>query len=165
MPRLSVIPEVRSRLEAYLNELETKYLAQPEGSRTATLPATSDGKVNVRGIARELGLKITQEKYLYEREELSSLVNLVAEGQGLLPIRSRLTQLAGDKVLKERLVRQAQTSKASAQAAVEAQAVHAELLEKLRLAVSEAQELKAANLRLQAQLDSIHAGMFVQVDD
>lgn len=165
MPRPSVIPEVRARLEAYLNEREEAYLAQPDGSREPTLPATPDGKVNVRAVAQAIDLKPTQEKYLYERIELTQLVSLMAEGQGLLPIGSRLLLQAGDKALKERMVRQGQTAKVAAQAAVEAQAVHAELLEKLKLAVADNEALKAENSRLHAQIDAIHTGMFVRVEE
>lgn len=165
MARPSVIPQVRVRLEGYLNERETEYLSQPEDERTPTLPATPDGKVNVRALAEAIGLKQTQEKYLYERDELTQLINLMAEGQGLLPIGSRLVQAAGDKSFKERMVRQAQTAKASAQAAVEAQAVHAELLDKLRAAVVDIEVLKAENARLRAQLDAVQLGLFVRVED
>lgn len=165
MGRPSVIPVVRERLEQYLDERESQFLAQPEGERVPTLPSTPDGKVNVRAVAQAIELKQTQEKYLYEREELSSLINLMAEGQGLLPIGARLMQEAGDKALKERMVRQAQTAKASAQAAVEAQAVHAELLDRLKAAVTDIEMLKAENARLHAQLDAIHTGMFVRVED
>ena len=164
MARPSVIPAVKERLEAFLDERESLYLTMPE-PRTTTLPATPDGKVNVRGIAKALGLKQTQEKYLYERPELSTLVNLVAEGQGLMPIGARLVQDAGDKALKERMVRQAQTAKDASQAAVEAQAVHSELLDRLKVAVADNEALKAENSRLHAQLDAIHTGMFVRVED
>lgn len=165
MGRPSVIPQVRERLEAYLNERELEFLSQPEPVRSPTLPATPDGKVNVRAVAQAIDLKVTQEKYLYERDELSQLINLMAEGQGLLPIGARLVQEAGDKALKERMVRQAQTAKAAAQAAVEAQAVQAELLDKLQAAVADIEALKAENARLHAQLDAIHSGMFVRVED
>ena len=165
MARPSVIPAVKERLEAYLDSRQAEYLAMPEDDRTSTLPATPDCKVNVRAVAQAIELKQTQEKYLYERAELSSLINLVAEGQGLLPIGARLLQDAGDASIKERLVRQAQSAKASAQAAVEAQAVHAELLQRLREAVTEIEMLKAANTRLYAQLDSVRSGMFIGVED
>lgn len=165
MPRPSVIPSVRERLEAYLNEQEAQYLAQPNNQRKATLPATVDGKVNVRAVAEAIGLKKTQEKYLYERDELSQLVNLVAEGQGLLPIGARLMQDAGDKALMERMARQAQMAKAASQAAVEAQAVQAELLQKLRDAATEIESLRAESLRLRAQLDAIRSGMSIEVVD
>lgn len=162
--RPSVIPAVKERLEAYLENLEVAFQAQPEDQRTATLPSTSDGKVNVRGVGQAINLKVSQEKYLYERVELSQLINLFAEGQGLLPIGSRLMQNADDKAIKERLVRNAQASKAAEQTAVEAQAMQAELLDRLKDAVTEIESLKSENLRLHAQLDAIHAGIYIRVD-
>jgi hypothetical protein len=165
MPRPSVIPTVKAALEDYLERMQSAYLAVPEEQRAPTLPATPDGKVNVRALAQAIDLKQTQEKYLYERQELTSLINLVAEGQGLMPIGSRLLVDASDKALKERLVRQAQSAKANAQAAVEAQSATAELLEKLKEAVLEIETLKAQNMRLKAQLDMIHSGMMVGVQD
>lgn len=165
MGRPSVIPAVRERLERYLNALEAQYQSQSDASRLATLPTTSDGKVNVRAIARAIELKPTQEKYLFEREELSSLINLVAEGQGVLPIGARLLQDAGDKAVKERLTRQAANARAAAQAAVEAQAVHGELLERLRELAADNASLRAEVLRLRTQLDAIDFGMRVRVVD
>ena len=165
MRRPSVIPTVKAALEGYLERMQMAFLAVPEEQRVPTLPATPDGKVNVRALAQAIELKQTQEKYLYERQELTSLINLVAEGQGLLPIGSRLLVDASDKVLKERLVRQAQSAKANAQAAVEAQSATGELLEKLKEAVMEIETLKAENMRLKAQLEMIHSGMLVGVVD
>lgn len=163
MPRPSVIPTVKAALEEYLERMQVAFLALPEKKRAPTLPATADGKVNVRAVARAIELKQTQEKYLYERQELTSLINLMAEGQGLLPIGSRLVVDASDKVLKERLARQAQSAKANAQAAVEAQSATGELLEKLKDAVMEIETLKAQNMRLKVQLEMIHSGMMGMV--
>jgi hypothetical protein len=163
--RPSVIPAVRERLEAYLNECEAEYLALPEDTRHPTIPATPDGKVNVRALAAAIGLKTTQEKYLYERDELSQLINLMAEGQGLAPIGARLLQTVADKALKERIVRQAQNTKLAEQAAVEAQAAQAELLEQLQSLAAENERLRAHNIRLQAQIDAMHAGIFIRVDE
>lgn len=165
MGRPSIIPAVRERLEQYLDQREAEFLARAEGERTPTLPSTPDGKVNVRAVAQAIELKQTQEKYLYERDELSSLINLVAEGQGLLPIGARLLQVAGDKAIKERLVRQAQAARGAAQAAVEAQAVHSELLEKVRELSADNESLRAENLRLRAQLDAMDLGLHVRVLD
>jgi len=165
MPRPSVIPDVLLRLEAYLNEREVAYWSQPEGNRDPTIPSTPDGKVNVRVLAAAIGLRQTQEKYLYSNADLSNLINLMAEGQGLLPIRARLLQQAGDKVLQARLVRQAKDSRAASQAVVEAQAAQSELLEKLRDAVAEIERLQAANLRLRAQLDAMDAGLHIRIAD
>ncbi|MBW8843574.1 MAG: hypothetical protein JF607_01195 [Burkholderiales bacterium] len=163
MARPSVIPVVRQRLEAYLEQCETAYLEQPESTRSATLPRTGDGKVNVRAVAQAIDLKPTQEKYLYERDELTSLINLVAEGQGLLPIGSRLVQDASDKAIKERLARQAQTARADAQAAVEATAVQDELLEKVRELSLDNERLSAENLRLRAMLDAMDQGLHIRI--
>lgn len=165
MARPSVIPTVKAALEDYLERMQSAYLATPEQQRAPTLPSTPDGKINVRALAQAIDLKQTQEKYLYERQELTSLINLVAEGQGLAPIGSRLLVDAADKALKERLVRTAQSAKANAQAAIEAQSATAELLEKLREVVLENESLKAENLRLRTQLDMIHSGMLVGVED
>lgn len=165
MGRPSVIPAVRERLEKYLDLVETEYLAKPEHAREPTLPATADGKVNVRAVAQAIELKQTQEKYLFEREELTSLINLVAEGQGLLPIGARLMQDAGDKTIKERMVRQAQTARVAAQAAVEAQAVHAEMLEMIRELSIDNENLRSENLRMKAQLEAMNQGVHVRVLD
>ncbi len=162
MARPSIIPAVKERLEAYLDELETAYQSQPDGKRIATLPATNDGKVNVRALAHAIGLKQTQEKYLFERDELTSLINLVAEGQALLPIGARTLEVA-DKALKERLAQQAKAAREDAQAAAEARAAEQRLLEELGAALTEIETLKAENTRLNAQLELIHAGMYVQL--
>jgi hypothetical protein len=165
VPRPSVIPTVKAALEDYLERMQMAFLAQPEKQRAPTLPATSDGKVNVRALAKAIALKQSQEKYLYERQELTSLINLVAEGQGLMPIGSRLLVDASDKALKDRMSRTTQSANASAQAAVEAQSATAELLEKLKETILENESLKAENMRLKAQIDMIHSGMMVGVED
>lgn len=162
MARPTVIPAVRERLELYLDERQAEYLSQPSKDRTATLPQTSDGKVNVRGIATAIGLRQTQEKYLFLHEQLSTLINLVAEGQELLPIGSRTTDLA-DKAIQERLARQAKSAKADAQGAIEARAREAALVEQLEEAHSAIASLEATVMRLQAQLDMVHAGLMVRV--
>ena len=162
MPRRSVIPAVKERLEQYLDERQAEYLERPEAGRAATLPQTNDGKVNVRGIAAAIGLRQTQEKYLFERDELSSLINLVAEGQALLPIGARTADVA-DKAIKERLARQAKTAKADAQGAVEARARETALVEELGQAQGAIANLEATVMRLQAQLDLINAGLMVRV--
>lgn len=162
MARPSVIPAVRERLELYLNDRQSEYLASPLDSRTATLPQTSDGKVNVRAVAAAIDLRQTQEKYLFERDELSSLINLVAEGQGLLPIGSRNSDVA-DKAISDRLARQAKTAKADAQGAVEARARETALVEQLEQANSAIARLEGTVMRLQAQLDMVNAGLMVRI--
>lgn len=99
MHRPSVISGIKTRLEEYLDQKEAEYLAQGELNRQPTLPRTPDAKVNVRAVASAIDLTVNQEKYLYERKELTDLINCIAEGQGLSPIGSRLHQTASDKAL------------------------------------------------------------------
>ena len=165
MGRPSVIPQVRERLEHYLNELECRYQGQSEDQRVPTIPATTDGKVNVRAVATAIGLKTTQEKYLYERAELSSLVNLMAEGQGLAPIGARLSQDAADRAVKAKALFQAKNLRLAAQAAVEAQAQQEELLQVIKDLGRENQRLTAENLRLSARLEAVEAGIFVPEEE
>lgn len=165
MARSSVIPAVRVKLEEYLNDCETQYQQQPEGVRVPTIPFTADGKVNVRAVAQAIGLKQTQEKYLYERQELSSLVNLMAEGQGLAPIGARLMQDAADRAVKEKALLQAQAVRQASQAATEAQAMHEELLETIKQLGADNQRLQAEVIRLRARLDAVESGIFVPAGD
>lgn len=164
MARPSIIRSVRLRLEEYLEQRETEYLAHPEAIRKPTLPYTGDFKVNVRALAEAIGLKQTQEKYLYEREELFSLVNLTAEGQGLLPIGAR-TQPQIDKSIRERLIMQVTGARIDAQAAVEAKAREEALTEALALANSQNVALRAENTRLRARLEMVQAGMLPSVNE
>ncbi|MCL4722923.1 MAG: hypothetical protein KJZ90_01485 [Rhodocyclaceae bacterium] len=165
MPRPSVIPDIKLRLESYLNEREAEYISQPEDKRTPTLPVTADGKVNVRAVAKAIGLKDTQEKYLFERKELSDLINCVCEGQDVMPIGARLLQDAGDKALKSRLAQQAKQLQNASTAAVEAQAAQSELLERLQQMSAELAAVRAENLRMRAQIEAMERGQFVEIVD
>ena len=164
MARPSVIPSVRLRLEEYLEKCESEYLAQPDATRKPTLPYTGDFKVNVRAVAQAIDLTKGQEKYLYEREELTSLVNLTAEGQGLLPIGAR-TRPELDKSVRERLVMQATTARMDAQAAVESMAREEALLESVALANKQIAALAVENMRLRARLELVQAGMLARVEE
>lgn len=161
MGRPSVIPQVRERLEQYLDELQRRYVMQDPERRVATMPATTDGKVNVRAIANAIGLRETQEKYLYERPELSSLVNLLAEGQGLAPIGARTMQDAVDRAAKAKAQIQAQRLRTVALASVEAQAQRDELLQAIKELSQVNQRLAAENTRLRARLEAIERGIFM----
>ena len=163
MPRPSVIPGIKARLEAYLDQREAEYLALPEGSRQPTLPVTADGKVNVRALAQAIELKPTQEKYLYERKELCDLINCIAEGQGVLSIGSRLTQTEADKAVKQRLIQQAKSAQHASQAAVESVSGPQALLDRIRSLTAELEASRAENERLRAQLQAVENGIWVDV--
>jgi len=163
MARPSVIPKVTADLTEYLNNCQTAFNALPERAKTSTLPVTPDGKVNVRAIAKAIGLTENQEKYLYERAELTQLINLVCEGQEVLPIGSRVTQSAADKALKERMVRQSKAAQDSSQAVVEASGALQAALDKVQELSAELEALRAQNTRLRAQLQSVQDGIYVPV--
>lgn len=163
MPRPSVIPGIKARLEAYLDQREAEYLALPEGSRQPTLPVTADGKVNVRALAQAIELKPTQEKYLYERKELCDLINCIAEGQGVLSIGSRVTQTEADKAIKQRLIQQAKSAQDASQAAVEAVSAQQELLDRIRSLTADLEASRAESERLRAQLQAVENGIWVDV--
>ena len=105
MPRKSIIPEILAVLEPYLERMDTAWESQLEDRRQPTLPITSDGKVNVRQLVRELGLRETQEQHFFKHPELAALVNAVAVAQGVKPIGSRALDDVADKVMADRLRR------------------------------------------------------------
>lgn len=164
MARPSVIPGIKVRLEEYLDAREAEFLALASADRQPTLPSTPDGKINVRAVARAIQLGDNQEKYLYERKELSDLINCIAEGQGLLPIGSRLHQTSADKSIKERLVQQAKSAQEASRAAVEAAAAQQELLAQISQLTMELEDVKAENTRLRARLDLIEEGLWVNLE-
>lgn len=135
MSRPSVIPEIMARLESYLNEKEIAYQQQIMDSRKATLPTTPDGKVNVRALAEEIGLKTTQEKYLYERAELTELVNMTAINQGLLPIGARVRREMGSANIRS--------------------LSQPDLLLQLKATEKELDAVKSENVRLRTQLEAL----------
>lgn len=164
MSRPSVIPGIKVRLEEYLDQMEAEYLAQGDLNRQPTLPSTPDGKVNVRAVANAIDLTVNQEKYLFERKELTDLINCVAEGQGLSPIGSRLHQTASDKAIKDRLIMQAKSAQENSQAAVEAAAAQQELLSRIAQLSTDLEETKAENVRLHAQLEAVREGLWVSIE-
>jgi hypothetical protein len=94
-------------LEPFLEQLDQAWEAQPEGLRQPSLPVTVDGKVNVRAIAKAIGLRQSQEQHFFRKPELASLVNALALVQGVKPIGSRLLADQHDKTVADRLARTA----------------------------------------------------------
>lgn len=93
MPGKSIVPSLLKLLEPYLNAREQEWMRQPSGTRRPTLPSTSDGKVNVLALVRELGLKEHATQHFYDvdpkKDELRTLVNALAHRQGLKAIGAR----------------------------------------------------------------------------
>lgn len=118
----TVIPEILGLLEPYLEARLAEYATMPE-PREPTLPATSEGKVNVRALTLALGLKVTQEQHFYKSPELQRVVNAAAEAQGLAPIGSRAQLNAEDTVVKAKLDRARAEASDYAKALAEREAV------------------------------------------
>jgi len=163
MGRPSVIPGIKARLETWLDEREAEYLAQPEANRSPTLPLCGDGKVNVRAVAKAIQLSRTQEKYLYERKELADLVNCIAEGQGVLPIGSRIQQSEADAQVRQRMAMQTRQADQAARAATEAIAAQKELLTRIQELSAALEASKAENARLREQLDAVREGIWLDI--
>lgn len=98
MAKPSITPQIAAVLEPYLEELQEAW--ERGGGLTPTLPVT-DGKVNVRQLVRALAARddnvvIHHEQHFYNKPELRSAVNAVAEQQGLELIGSRSPEVAQD---------------------------------------------------------------------
>ena len=161
MARPSVIPGIKARLESWLDEREAAYLDQPEATRQPTLPMTPDGKVNVLAVAQAIDLMPTQEKYLFERDELTTLINCIAEGQGVLTIGARVNPTNADKQIKHKIIQQAKNAQQATQAATEAVAAQQELLDRIRSLSADLEAAKAEVLRLRTRLQAVEAGVWV----
>lgn len=167
MPRPSVIPEILNRLSKYLDERQAEWLAQPvpDNERNPTLPYTPDFKVNVQGLGKAIGLTPGQYQYLHLRPELTSVVNAVAEQQGLLPIGARKegTKLQARNEIQDQIALSNRTAQDAAKAAVEARASEQALLDELREAHETIAAQAATIMRLEAQLNEIRNGVWVEV--
>lgn len=104
----SILPDLKSALEAYLDERVCTWQRMPEAERVPTLPVTVDGKVNVRGITLALGRPSSQEQHLFKKPELRAAINAVAEEQRLKPIGAR-GQLADVEVQVADRLRRSET--------------------------------------------------------
>lgn len=99
----TVVPEILAKMEPWLAGCIEEWQAQPVEGREPTLPATRDGKVNVRGVARALGLKPSQEQHLFRHAELRAALDAVAIEQGLKPVGMRPEADEIDKAVAARL--------------------------------------------------------------
>jgi len=99
----NITPEILALLEPYLESLDASWDSQPEGLRQPTLPVTVDGKVNVRAVAKAIGLRQSQEQHFFRKPELATPINALAQIQGVKPIGSRILVDHSDKAAADRL--------------------------------------------------------------
>ncbi|MBX9827484.1 MAG: hypothetical protein K2Y27_21130 [Xanthobacteraceae bacterium] len=134
----SVVPNILDRLEPHLEALELAWSAQPEDSREPTLPSTPEGKINVRQLVRDLGLRETLEQHFFRKPELAGPVNALARIQGLKPIGSRMLDDVADEGVRQRLKRSSDDRSELRKALAEREAL--------------VESLRAENSRLRARL-------------
>jgi hypothetical protein len=137
----SVVPSILEKLEPHLERLELAWSSQADDDRAPTLPMTPEGKVNVRQLVRDLGLRETLEQHFFRKPELAGPVNALAKVQGVKPIGSRLLDDIADAGVRKRLGRDADTIAELRKALAEREA----------LVVS----LREENARLKARLELI----------
>ncbi len=105
MSRPSIVPQIKAQLEVWLEQRMEEWSAKPERRRQPTLPATAEGKINVRELTLALGLRRSQEQHFFNHAELRTLVNVAAEAQGLAVIGSRIQQDTDDVAVRRRMER------------------------------------------------------------
>lgn len=147
----NITPEILAKLEPYLEQLDASWEAQPDGLRQPTLPVTVDGKVNVRGIAKAIGLRQSQEQHFFRKPELAAPINSLAQVQGVKPIGSRVLADQHDKAVADRLARTAMEKNDLARALAEKEA--------------EIESLREENTMLYARLAQIEStGTAIRTD-
>ena len=105
MARPSIVPEIREKLEPWLEARMAEFQSQSEIRREPNQPSTIDGKINVRELTLALGLKRSQEQHFFNHNELRTLVNAAAQAQGLAPIGSRAEGDEKDAAVRNRIAR------------------------------------------------------------
>lgn len=103
-----IAPSILAKLEPWLAQRIEEWAAR--GRAEPTLPVTPDGKVNVRGIVKAIGLPVHQEQHFFKNTEIRLAVNAVAEEQGVKPIGARNDLDDADTVVAARFRREAKRS-------------------------------------------------------
>lgn len=114
------------------------------------LPATSDRKVNVIALCRELkGVNEADAQHFHKKDEIKNFVNALAAEQGLLPIGHRAFQDEATVELQDRIRQLSAQAKEDAQSAVEAISSQQALLDELKAvkSVLAQKDLEIAALR------------------
>ncbi|GJE36319.1 hypothetical protein [Methylobacterium persicinum] len=141
---------------------------EQSGRTVATLPATGDGKVNVRALvaafkdwAEERGVAVPGSawQYVYAERAWADEINAVAASQGLKPVGSRRSGSTTDDPVQARLDRMGREAKAQAEG-------HAQSKVRLAHLERELAEQKAENARLRERFAFMQrTGMVLRVGD
>lgn len=121
------------------------------------LPALPDGKVNVTGLCKLLGLRPSDAQYFHKSDELKGAVNALCDEQELLKIGHRV-QSDADAAVIERMARIRSQATQDARAATEQAAASEGLLRELADAHREIEKLKLECASLTERLAIIENG-------
>jgi hypothetical protein len=149
MANKSVVPEILGVLDPYLETKLREWEQLPEKKRVPTLPATPDGKLNVTGLVRELGLKPSDVQHFHKKRELFDVVNIAAEHMGLTPIGSRALDDEAAAAVRVKLGVLGQSEKKASEDLIEALRRNDDL-------TAENERLRQRNSALEAQLAAIY---------
>jgi hypothetical protein len=128
-----------------------EWRAQPEDSHSPTLPEVA-GKVDVRNLVRALRLPAGHEQHFYNKTELRTVVNVIAEKQGLRGIGSRVDMDVEDQVIADRMTQVQRDRSDCARALAEANA--------------QIERLRRETISLRAQLEfRTETGMTIRPGD
>lgn len=144
MPKRSPVSEIMDKFDRFIRE-------------GGLLPALPDGKVNVTGLCKLLGLRPSDAQYFHKSDELKGAVNALCEDQQLLKIGHRV-QSDADVAAIERIARIRKQATQDARAAIEQAAASEGLLRELADARREIEKLKLDRASLAERLAIIESG-------
>jgi hypothetical protein len=120
MPKRNPVAEISEKFELFI----------ASGDRLPSLP---DGKINVTGLCKLLGLRASDAQYFHKSEELKGAVNALCAEQSILKIGHRV-QSEEDAATNQRLARIQKQATQDARAATEQSAASEALLQELTAA-------------------------------
>lgn len=144
MPKRKPVSEIMDKFDRFIREGEL-------------LPALPDGKVNVTGLCKLLGLRPSDAQYFHKSDELKGAVNALCEDQQLLRIGPRVHSDV-DAAVIEHIARVRKQATEDARAATEQAAASEGLLRELTDARREIETLKLERASLTERLSIIESG-------
>lgn len=144
MPKRNPVQEILEKLDAFI-------------AGGGMLPSLPDGKINVTGLCKLLGLRPSDAQYFHKSEEVKGAVNALCADQKLLPIGHR-SQTEEDAATNARLAQARRAATNDARAAAEQSAASEALLQELHLAIRELEQVKLERDSLVERLAIIESG-------
>lgn len=125
--------------------------------RGGKLPVLGDGKVNVTGLCKLLGLRPSDAQHFHKNDEIKAAVNALCEEQGLFKIGHRTLDVE-DAATNARIAKVQRQARADARAAAEQSAASEALIAELRETRRELAEVRLERDAALARLAIIESG-------